>query len=162
MGDTGLTAIRDTLARALDWDEARVRFETAVAGLPPALRAARPDGAPHTPWQLVEHLRLVLADLVDFAVNPAYAHTLAWPDDYWPSPDAQPDDAAWDESCTAVRGHVALLQELARDPAIDLLAPVPTGTPHQTYLRTLLLALDHDAYHVGQLVAVRHALGAWR
>jgi len=43
----------------------------------------------------------------------------------------------------------------------DLTAKVPTGKGTQTYLRAILLAADHTAYHVGQLVAVRRALGVW-
>ena len=44
---------------------------------------------------------------------------------------------------------------------LDLAQPVPTGEAHQTYLRAVLLVADHTAYHLGQLVAVRRALGAW-
>ena len=34
--------------------------------------------------------------------------------------------------------------------------------PGQTYIREALLVADHNAYHVGQLVAVRRLLGIWR
>ena len=37
---------------------------------------------------------------------------------------------------------------------------IPHGTG-QTYLRTVLVAVDHTSYHVGQIVAVRRLLGAW-
>ena len=43
----------------------------------------------------------------------------------------------------------------------DLFAKVPTGKEHHTYLRAILLVADHNAYHLGQIVAVRRALGAW-
>ena len=39
---------------------------------------------------------------------------------------------------------------------------VPRGKGHQTYLRALLLVIDHNAYHLGQIVAVRRALGTWQ
>ena len=49
---------------------------------------------------------------------------------------------------------------LARDPNIDLAAKIPHGDG-QTYLREILLIADHGAYHVGQLVSLRRALGHW-
>ena len=158
---TDLTGIRDTFARALDWNEAHATFDQAVDGMPPALRGARPQGWEHSAWQLLEHLRLALADLVDFAVNAEYTHAARWPDDYWPQTPEPPEEAAWDASIAAVHADLARMQQLVRDPAIDLLAPVPTGKSTQTYLRGVLLVLDHNAYHVGQLVALRRALGCW-
>jgi hypothetical protein len=52
------------------------------------------------------------------------------------------------------------LKQLALDPGVNLSATVPAGDG-QTYLRELLLAADHTAYHLGELVVVRRALGAW-
>ena len=49
---------------------------------------------------------------------------------------------------------------LAADGKVNLFARIPHGTG-QTYLREILLVADHGAYHVGQLVALRRALGAW-
>jgi hypothetical protein len=153
-------AVREHLARALDWEEAHAGFDKALGNIPPEKRGARPDGFEHSPWQLLEHLRIALADLVDFAVNPHYAHTKQWPEDYWPK-SAVPTDDEWQASVRAFRADVARLQAIARDASIDLLAPVPTGKAAQTQLRNILLAIDHNAYHVGQLVAVRRALGIW-
>ena len=153
--------LRDTLARALAWDDAHVALDRAVDGLPESLRGATAAGFEHSPWQLLEHLRLALADLVAFALEADYSHTWTWPDDYWPSDAAPPDAAAWDASRAAIHDDLARMAALTRDPSVDLLAPVPTGSPTQTYLRGILLVIDHNAYHVGQLVAVRRALGAW-
>lgn len=155
------TGIRGTLARALDWGDAHATLDQAVDGLPFPLQGERPVGWDHSPWQLLEHLRLTLDDLRDFAVNPAYEHTRAWPADYWPADPAPPDASAWAGSVAAIHDSLARLQALARDEGVDLTARVPTGTETQTYLRTLLLVLDHNAYHVGQLVALRRVLGAW-
>ena len=69
---------------------------------------------------------------------------------------AQPDM----DDLTAHRDREAL-KKLAEDTAVDLFARIPHGTG-QTYLRELLLVADHNAYHVGQVVAVRQALGAWK
>jgi hypothetical protein len=152
--------LRDLLARLLAWEDAHVSFEAAVGGIPVAHRGATPKGLPHSPWQLVEHLRRAQHDILDFCVNPSYEEH-RWPDDYWPPTPAPPSDAAWDESVEAVRRDRATLQQLAADPRVDLAAKIPHGSG-QTYARELVLAADHAAYHVGQLVLVRRALGDWR
>lgn len=152
-------AVRDHLVRALAWDEARATFDKAVAGVPVGKRGARPAGFDHSPWQLVEHIRLAQDDILDFCVNASYVHAMTWPDDYWPAPEP-PTAKAWDDSLAGYARGLAELQRVARETP-DLTAAVPTGKGAQTYLRAILLVIDHSAYHVGQLVAVRRALGIW-
>jgi hypothetical protein len=156
-----VTAIRDQLARVLDWEEAHVTFDKAVEGIPADKRGARAPGFEHSAWQLLEHIRLAQGDILEFCVNPAYKHTMKWPDDYWPSDPAPPSQTAWSDSLASYAQSREALKRLARD-VEDLTAKVPTGKGHQTYLRAILLAADHAAYHVGQIVAVRRALGIWK
>lgn len=155
-----MNALREHLVRLLDWEEAHVGLDRAVDGIPSEMRGARRDGFEHSPWQLVEHIRIAQDDILDFCVNPRYGHALVWPDDYWPADEAPPDEAAWTASIAACTRAREALQRLARD-VPDLTATVPTGTGQQTYLRALLLAADHASYHIGQLVVVRRALGLW-
>jgi len=152
-------ALRDHLVRVLDWEEAHAGFDKAVDGIPPDKRGARAAGFEHSPWQLLEHMRLAQDDILDFCVNPAYKHTMKWPDDYWPGP-APASEAAWTDSIRSYRESREKMKALARD-TVDLTATVPTGTGKQTYLRAILLVADHTAYHTGQLVAARRALGIW-
>ena len=153
-------AIRNHLVRVLDWEEAHVGFDKAIDGIPPDKRGARAAGFEHSPWQLLEHLRLGQEDILDFCVNANYEHLLKWPDDYWPKDPAPPNGKAWTESIAAYTKSREALKRLARD-VDDLTATVPTGKDAQTYMRAILLVADHAAYHVGQLVAVRRALGVW-
>ena len=156
-----LQPLREHLARVLDWEEAHVGFSKVIADIPAEKRGARAAGFDHTLWQLLEHLRLALEDLADFALKDDYKHVMAWPDDYWPKSASPASEAEWDASVAEYGRHLARLQDVARDPSVDLFAPVPTGKKTQTYLRTILLAIDHNSYHVGQMVAVRRALGIW-
>ncbi|MGE3274630.1 MAG: DinB family protein [Vicinamibacterales bacterium] len=151
--------VRDHIVRVLTWHDAHASFDDAVTGLPVELRGRRPTGLPYSPWQLLEHLRRAQADLLDFCVNPDYVE-LTWPDDYWPEADAPPDAHAWDASVAAFHRDRAALVALARDASVDLTAAIPHGTG-QTYLREILLAVDHNAYHVAELVVARRLLGAW-
>ena len=153
-------ALRAHLVRLLDWEEAHAGFDKALAGLPADKRGALAPGFEHSPWQLLEHLRIAQADILDFSVNPSYVHDLTWPDDYWPKAPAPPDAAAWDASIARYKAELEAMKELVRNQA-DLSALVPTGKDNQTYLRSIFLVADHAAYHLGQIVAVRRALNAW-
>lgn len=155
----GTTPWRTIVASSLDWHEAHATFDDAVAGLTTELRGCRPAHYPHSAWELVEHIRLTQADLVAFMQDASYAAP-KWPHDYWPSKLAPPTARAWDESIAAVRRGREELQEITTRPTLDLTATIPWGEG-QTYLRTILVAVDHTAYHVGQLIAVRRLLGAW-
>jgi len=151
--------LRQHIADLLVWEEAHVGFDKAVKGITPRYRGAVPDGLPHSPWQLLEHLRIAQADILEFCRSSRYK-AKKWPDDYWPVSPKPPNAAAWTRSIAAFRRDRAALQRLARNPKIDLFARIPHGTG-QTYLRELLLIADHTAYHAGQLVIVRRALGDW-
>jgi hypothetical protein len=152
-------ALRSHLVRLLTWHDAHVSFEGAVQGLLPSLRGVQPEGAPYSPWQLLEHLRLTQLDILDFCRNEAYQEP-SWPDDYWPGSQEPPTEQSWDESVASYLRDRAALVRLAEDPGVDLFARIPHGTG-QTYLRELLLVADHNSYHVGEMVLVRRLLGAW-
>ena len=154
-------ALRDHLVRLLDWEEAHVGFDKAVTGIPADKRGTCPAGFEHSPWQLLEHIRIAQDDILEFCVNAKYKHGMTWPDDYWPKEPAPPSAGAWADSVAAYARAREELKRLARD-VDDLTAKVPTGNATQTYLRAILLAADHAAYHVGQLVDVRRALGIWK
>jgi hypothetical protein len=152
-------SIRAVLARLLDWEDAHAGFDKIVSGLPPELRGRIPPGLPYSFWQLLEHIRLTQQDILDFCLNPTYEER-HWPDDYWPKRPSPPSASAWDKSVAGFRQDRSALKQLALNPNVDLLGKVPAGKD-QTYLRELLLVADHTAYHLGELVVVRRALGAW-
>ena len=147
--------------RLLDWEEAHVGFDKAVDGIPADRRGSHAAGFEHTPWQLLEHMRVAQKDLLDFCINSQYVHALRWPEDYWPQSPAPPAAAAWNESIADFKADREKLKQRVREAHVDLFAAVPTGKAQQTFLRTILLVADHNAYHIGQLVAVRRALGIW-
>jgi hypothetical protein len=153
-------AIRQQVGRLLAWEDAHVGFDSAIDGIPPALRGRKPEGLPYTPWQLLEHLRRTQHDILDFCLNADYRE-LNWPADYWPTGGEPPTPGAWDDSVAQFRQDRTALQQLAIDPDVDLTATIPHGSG-QTYLRELLLVADHSAYHIGELVVVRRLLGVWK
>jgi uncharacterized damage-inducible protein DinB len=158
MRSAGEDPLREHLRRLLDWEDAHVGFDTAVAKVPRALRGTVPEGAAHSLWQLLEHLRICQFDILDFCRNPAYAEIPM--EAYWPPSVAPPSAQAWAGSIAAFRRDRDDLKTLAANGEVDLFARIPHGSG-QTYLRELLLVADHNAYHVGQLVSLRRRLGTW-
>jgi hypothetical protein len=152
-------SLRDHLLELLRGGSAHLDFEKAIAGLPAGLRGARPPGASHSVWQLVEHLRIAQWDILEFSRNPDHVSP-EWPAGYWPATEAPPEDTVWEASVEAFRRDLQAMQNLVSDPGTDLYAEIPWGDG-QTILREALLVADHNAYHLGQIVTVRQMLGAW-
>ena len=152
-------ALRKHLVELLTGGHAHATFEQAVKDLPVELRGKTPKGAEDSPWQLVEHLRLAQSDILEFSRD-AKHQSPKWPDGYWPKEKAPADEKAWDKSLRAFKKDLKEMSALVEDPKTDLFAKIPHGDG-QTILREALLAADHNAYHIGQLVLVRRLLGAW-
>jgi hypothetical protein len=153
-------ALRKHLIELLRSKNAHADLESAIDGLPENLRGARVKDVPFTPWMLLEHLRLAQWDILEFSRDPKHKSP-EWPEGYWPQGDAPPNAAAWDASVAAFRRNLAEMEKLVRDTSNDLFAPIPHGQG-QTLLREALLVADHNAYHVGQMILLRRALGAWK
>ena len=151
---------RAIVASSLGWEEGHARVESATKNLAPELRGQRPDGYPHSPWELVEHIRITQRDLLDFCQDPDYVEKLEWPRDYWPASPAPPSSDSWDRSIADYKRDRDAFARFATETDADLTSKIPHGKG-QTYLRTILLAVDHTSYHVGQIVSVRRLLGAW-
>jgi uncharacterized damage-inducible protein DinB len=153
-------SLREQLTQQLDWGDAHVGFDAVIGDVPVEMRGVRPADLPYSLWHLLEHLRLAQADILDFCRNANY-HQPAWPDDYWPKSAAPPTAEAWDNSVAAVREDRKSLIELVNDPKTNLFAKIEHGEG-QTYLREVLLVADHNAYHLGEMVALRRLLGIWK
>lgn len=151
---------RRIVASALDWEQAHVSLDRAIEGLPADLRGRRATGAPYSVWELLEHIRRAQLDLLRFCRDSDYEHTLEWPADYWPESAEPADDEAWEECLAAIRRDRDELRRWTIEAEVDLTNQIPGGTG-QTFLRTVLVAVDHTAYHVGQIVLVRKLLGSW-
>lgn len=151
--------LREHVVDVLEGGSAHLNFQKAIADLPAGLRGATVKGIPHSPWRLLEHLRLCQWDILEFSRDADHVSP-DFPEGYWPEGDAPPDAGAWDASVQAFESDLSAMVELVRDPATDLLAPIPHGDG-QTILREALLVADHNAYHLGQLVSLRRCLGAW-
>jgi hypothetical protein len=151
--------LRDHLLELLRGGHAHANFEKALASLSPELRGRKAPNLPHTIWQLLEHLRIAQWDIVEFSRDANHVSP-PWPEGYWPKTEAPPDAAAWDHCVESFNRDLQAMQDLVADPQTDLYAKLPWGDG-QTVLREVMMLADHNAYHLGQIVSVRQALGDW-
>jgi hypothetical protein len=152
-------ALREHLVKLLKGGDAHADFEKAIHRFPVEARGKRPKGAEHSPWEVLEHLRIALWDILDFSRNPNYK-AREWPREYWPETQAPPNASAWNRSVKAFQKDLQAMCDLVADENANLYAKIPHGDG-QTILREALVAADHNAYHLGELVLLRRQLGAW-
>jgi uncharacterized damage-inducible protein DinB len=153
-------ALRQHLLDLLRGRNAHADFDVVMADFPSRLRGVKPPGAPHTGWQLLEHMRIAQSDILGFSRD-AKHKSPPWPEGYWPKTEAPPSAASWNNSLRSFRADLKATAKLVADKKTDLFARIPHGSG-QTILREALLVADHNSYHLGQLVLLRRLLGAWK
>jgi hypothetical protein len=150
--------LREHVRYLLKGGGAHISFNDALGDWPVQLTGTKVAKFPHTAWMLLEHMRMALRDILEFSRDSHYA-ARKWPDDYWPASEAPADESAWKASVAAFKKDLRTMEQLVADPKIDLYATIPWGEG-QTLLREALLAADHNAYHLGQLVMLRKSFGS--
>jgi hypothetical protein len=152
--------LRQHIVRLLSGNDAHAEFEKAISDLPQTLRGQRPEGAEHSPWEVLEHLRITQWDILEFSRNPKHTSP-DFPSGYWPGAQAPPSAAAWEQSVESFLKDRDALCDLVTAESTDLYAKIPHGDG-QTILREALLAADHTAYHLGELVLLRRLVKGWK
>jgi hypothetical protein len=155
-----IQSLRKELDRLLAGKGAHADFDAAVADFPSKLRGVKPQGAPYSAWELLEHLRIAQSDMLEFSRDPKHVSP-AWPEGYWPKSSEPGSAAAWDRSVKAIQHDLAAMRKLVLDSKSDLFTPFAHGDG-QTLLREAMQMADHNAYHVGELIFLRRSLGAWK
>jgi hypothetical protein len=152
-------ALRDHLVHLLKGGEAHIHFMDALEGFPPQKQGTYANGLPHTGWQLLEHVRIAQWDILEFSRNPKHVSP-DFPEGCWPKTPAPRTSEEWTDGVWAFRRDLREMIRLVENRRVDLFAKIPHGQG-QTILREALLLADHNSYHLGQLVDLRRALGAW-
>jgi hypothetical protein len=150
--------LRQHLLDLLKGGNAHINFEEVVKRFSKTNRGQKTGVFPHSPWMLLEHMRLAQWDILEFSRNAKHVSP-EWPKGYWPESQAPPSDSAWNASISGFRKDLKAMGDLIADPRTDLYSKIPWGDG-QTVLREALLVADHNSYHLGQLVDVARLLGA--
>ena len=152
-------SLREHLDSLLGVGNAHISFDDFVKDFPVDKCSERIEGLPYTAWQVLEHMRIALWDILEFSRDAKHVSP-KWPSGYWPKEEDAGDASRWNETVESFRQDLEQMRNLVNDPTTDLFAKIAHGSG-QMILREALLVADHNAYHLGQLVVVRRALGAW-
>ena len=148
--------LREQLLSALKGDQSHLDFASALKDFPVGIRGNKPAGAPHSAWQLLEHLRIAQLDILEFSRNPKHKSP-PWPEGYWPAEEAPPDSQAWDASVEAFTKDARAFAKLIQNEDQNLFKPFAHGDG-QNLLREALVLAAHNSYHLGQLVFLKKSL----
>ena len=153
------SVLREQLVVLLRGGEAHIKAEPALADVNSQFRNVRPAAEVHSIWEDLEHMRIAQEDILRFMVDPSWKSP-EWTAGYWPAKTEGVTDEMWKASVDGFFSDLEEMIGLVRDRTVDLSAKIPHGES-QTYLREILLAADHNAYHLGQIVQTRKLLGDW-
>jgi hypothetical protein len=117
MTKTDDAVLREQLTALLKGGQAHATFSDAVAHFPEDRISDRPAGTPYSAWQLVEHIRITLHDLLEFVTNSEYVE-IEWPSDYWPRDAAPGKGESWNATVKAVHADLKSFESLIHSPAI--------------------------------------------
>jgi len=151
--------LRDQLTRLMRSGQAFKPLSEVLQGISAADAGKRVADLPYTLWQLIEHLRIALYDILDFSRNPHYKSP-EWPAGYWPQEESPANQEALAKSIQSILEGLEAMINLVQDPANDLFKPFAHGDG-QNLLREAMLVAEHNAYHLGEIVVLRRLLGNW-
>ena len=149
-------SLRDHLLSLLSEGNAHISFDDFIKDFPAGFCGKKIEGLPYTAWQVLEHMRIAQWDILEFCRNAKHVSP-KWPKGYWPGPEDLGDEKLWRKSVKTFRDDLTQMEALITDPSTDLFAKIPHGDG-QTILREALLAADHNAYHLGVLLAMSRIL----
>jgi DinB superfamily len=157
-----LGPLKKELVKQLRGGNAHAKFEDATAKMPAELRGKLVKGLPYSTWQQLEHIRIAQRDMLDYCRNSDGSYKeMKWPDAYWPKSAEPPNAKAWDVSVSNFLSDREEFIALIEADDADLFTPFPWGQG-QTLLHEAMLIVDHNGYHLGEIVALRRLLGAWK
>jgi len=151
--------LRDQLVKLMRSGQAFKPLPKVLQGLTAEDAGKKVPGLPYTLWQLIEHLRIALYDILDFSRDPHYKSP-EWPTGYWPREEKPANPEALDKSIKSIVDGVETMIKLVQDPANNLFEPFAHGDG-QNLLREAMLVAEHNAYHLGEIVVLRRLLGNW-
>jgi len=143
-----------TVSRALSGRDSHVQAADALAALDWRLSGARPDGVPHSIFQLANHMiywqKWAVRWLDGKRPRPPKHAAGSWPGTVVPA-----NRREWERTVRRFSVAIAALERCSR--SVDPMS----RRGKMSRLEMLHLIGSHTSYHVGQVVLLRQMLGAW-
>jgi DinB family protein len=138
-------------------ESAHMDLAEAVADFPVEHINTKPANVPYSFWHILEHIRIAQTDLLEYVQNPKHKSP-KWPEGYWPT--ATTDAAGWKKTIAAIEKDLKRMGEMLADPKVDIFAPVAFAN-NKSIARCAFLAVDHNAYHLGEFAILRQVMNLW-
>jgi hypothetical protein len=157
---TYMQALRDQLTKSLGGGQAFLPYRKALEDIKPEHRNFKTNENLHSIYEELEHMRIAQQDLLYYAIEAKW-DSPEWPDGFWPKPRTKITDDEWNASVEGFFSDLEKAIQLVNNPDIDLLSIIP-GSIEYTYLREIVIIIEHNAYHLGKIMDIRKALGSWK
>lgn len=151
--------IKEQLVKHLVGGEAFMPVQKMLDKIPFEKLGEKPSNLPYSFYSLFYHMWYAQNDILKYCKAENYKES-NWPKDYWPPTDAPDTEAQWKELQEAFFDTREELSAYLLASENDLLKPAKPGTDH-TLLREILLVIEHNAYHTGQLLVVLREIGLY-
>jgi uncharacterized damage-inducible protein DinB len=150
---------RQALRAQLHGTNSHLHLLHALEGLSPRLAGKRLDGAPHTLFQVLQHM-IYWQDITLARLRHEQPERPASSELGWQSPEAPEDASDLEGAIACFAEGLRAFEQLLQDEGFDLdgVADRERGT---TAREELLMIQGHNSYHLGQIVTLRQRLGAW-
>lgn len=155
-----MDVLRERLVRSLRGGQAFISYEKALSGVNPEIINVRINGALHSVYAELEHMRIAQHDLLYYCFDEGW-EPRSWPEGFWPEAGFEASWEDWEEALRGFMGDQERAVELMEDPEVDPLSVIPGSVNEFTYLREITIIIEHNAYHLGKIVDIRKAMGNW-
>ncbi len=143
--------LRKELIELLKGGQAHSTLEEVLKDLSPELCNKQPQEGIRSAYEELEHMRLAQEDILRYTLDPSW-ESPEWPDGFWPSDNDVMTEEILKNTVSGFFSDLDELIALVRNPEINLMSQIPHGEKGHTYLREILLAADHNSYHLGKIV----------
>lgn len=151
------TLLKEQLLRHLNGGEAFKKVEDLLEDISYKKSGERPVGLPYSFYEVFYHMVYAQKDILNFCLAESYVMP-SWPKDYWPTEKKAQTKEEWKSLVSEFFDDRNVLIAFIEDEKTDLLQVVKHGEK-QSVLRELMLVIEHNAYHAGQLAIILRLLG---
>ena len=144
------------LQNGLQGKYAHYQTDLLFNGLSWEMAGEKPEGSPHSVWELLFHMNywqeFILAELREEKPESLQDLSESWPGSPFPSNEQQ-----YTETVTQfLKGLGRAMQQASKDSLEEGL-----GGRKRTAADLLMVLINHNSYHAGQVVYARRLVGAW-
>lgn len=148
------------LSAYLKGNQSYAGIEDALKDINPSIINKKLSENTQSIWELLEHIRITQVDILNYTLDSNWVSP-SWPEGHWPDKSIQASNEMMQDSVNSILSDFEKVSAMAADESLNLISRVPHGE-WRTYLRQIILVIEHNAYHLGQLILLRKVFNDWK